>query len=1028
MGQVNTIKRHILITNGDLITYTEQRYTRKHSTSFHQAVRQQADLNKFDSSFKKELAQIKRAIIADIEKGLTLIENSKTFSVSPITNNVIFSDQVPKKVQQNNKSVELYLKNKLYNGASCGLSRNSILGISPLIQEFRAMGSKEQLELKKEIITEVKQWQRLLKLSPPIKTRGNDKATICTLNVVISIDFEWKYAKFEKGQVRGFGDVLSGQYAMYFPDFPNVKIRGVIFNNSVKGFNFRQFFLMLVDRIQKEFVVTRNGLVLRLNLEHLNVLLTGYFLGVDFSCLSGWNQLEAKLTVINKQKVFSNMPYLFNVRHKKNDDGVDISMTFRDTALLAPQGGLKVLGTIVGQPKMDTTKIDKKDYQRGMITKADYDEGQKNGGYYKTHMDLLLQNHFDLYVDYALNDSIVALKYLKTVMRVYKISWDDFNEIPPTTSNYAMSGVAEALNGNNNEQRIFDPKFPFKEVREDPVGAVREQYRDLYVNSSAAYFGGFNVAFCSAVGTAKICDTDLSSAYNSGGRLMACPDYTRPLELNSLKHLFYNEVMLDDQSGIDFQTLYKYLKKAKGFPFILGVMQISYDYPVDYQGIVTTPQRSPETDNLVYVKHGKDVALQIIDVIDGYEHGANIGIKSAIIPAQHWDKPNAWSVEQSKFLVLRQNAKKKRDKFASKSAEYTRYDAMQVLYKLAGNTIYGKSAQSIRLKKSRNYMTNEIQKIDISKISDPLIAGSYTGITRYLVHKLYDAVGKVYDNKLLPLNITTDGYTFALLGDAIYNSDAINQQFNDKLPDYYRTRLKQIGYSAGYERKGDKADQLTRFYNARTRFNGTADMDTLHAMGGIYYSANDNLQSKVKEIYDLYLNGAIDINSQSSRMSNLTEMKFGARNHAQGVMYDWITPVRIPLMYDCAYQPSQWVGDKIEGFGFNAVPFATVKEHDQWKRHSKILTERWNIMQSWDRYNCYLETMHGFAFTRTGSTLDDLGYADRVCYVFDRLSGKQIPINRAYRNVWTRVQQAIKNNKKLPICKMAIFENQKVGI
>lgn len=1027
---VTNIKRKMLTTNGSMHTYTEQRYVSKYSASYHQAVKQHAEVVKFDSKLTKLLDHITEFIDLNTRQELEYIEKSNLFTVAKDHLKIIYIDGVSAEVQQSPETVELYMLDKLRHGNVFGLARNSTLGVMTLSQDFQAMIPNQKAELVTSILEATKTWKRLILPTPTVKKYGNDPTIVNTLSVVISIDFEWKYTKLKSGEVRQFGDVLSGQYAMFFPDYPKLDIHGIIFNDSDRGFNFRQFFLALVDRIQAEFIASRSGRILRLKLTRLNVLLTGYFMGVDFSALTGWNNLKANLTVIDKQKIFSTRPYVFNVRHKKTDGGVDVSMTFRDTALLAPQGGLKALGEMVGIPKIDTTRADRLDAQSGVISQAEYLASKDSGGYYKSHMDMLLKNHPKLYADYALNDSVVALKYLRLVMKTYQIPWNNFMKIPPTTSNYAMSGAVAALDGAESSQRIFNPSLPFRRVKDDPVAAVRDLYRYLYIHSSNAYFGGFNVAFTSLVGQALIVDTDLSSAYNSGGKMMPRPDYSKNTVLNDLQYLFKQQVVFDGSQPVSFKNLYDRLKLAAGFPFILGTICADFSYPSNYRGIVTTPQRSPDTDNPTYVLAGESIDLPIIDVINAYEHGATITIKSAYIPAQYWDRSNVWSAEQTRFLKLRQDAKRHRDQVAKGSADYKRYDAIQTLMKLAGNSVYGKSAQSIHKKRSRNYMTNVVEEVNISKISDPVIAGAYTAITRYLVHHLYDAISNVYATSVVPLNITTDGYTFALINGAQYDFTKIDKRFNSTLPSYYRSRLKSIGYTTGFERKGDgsgKIDYLTRFYNGRTRFNGTVDNATLHAMGGVYYSSSDDLSQEVKLIYDLYMSGEISIKSSSYRMSNLTEMKFGARNHDQGVMYDWTIPVRLPLQYDCAYQPSEWIGNQVNGFGFLARPFGTVREHDIWKANSKTITDRWNIMQSKSLFLQYLSTMNNFSFSRRGKTLDDPDYQNRARYIFNRLSGGQVPAERQYRSTWSSVQKALQTGGKLPVCLMAINQNKKVG-
>ena len=178
---------------------------------------------------------------------------------------------------------------------------------------------------------------------------------------MLSIDFEWQLGHHEEQTATGgvlthtqkrrdFGDVLSVQYAMFLPDYPNVKIHGIIFNNNDKGFNFRALMLKFVDIIQKEFhALDHNQRPIVLNLKKLKLLLTGYFLGVDFSCMTGWNKLPIKLTVLGKHRIFSRIPYKFMLRRRKGAEPVTVTMTIRDTASIAPMGGLKELGEIVGQ-------------------------------------------------------------------------------------------------------------------------------------------------------------------------------------------------------------------------------------------------------------------------------------------------------------------------------------------------------------------------------------------------------------------------------------------------------------------------------------------------------------------------------------------------------------------------------------------------------------------------------------------------------------------------------------------------------
>lgn len=125
-------------------------------------------------------------------------------------------------------------------------------------------------------------------------------------------------------------------------------------------------------------------------------------------------------------------------------------------------------------------------------------------------------------------------------------------------------------------------------------------------------------------------------------------------------------------------------------------------------------------------------------------------------------------------------------------------------------------------------------------------------------------------------------------------------------------------------------------------------------------------------------------------------------------------------------EDSNEIDSKWNGFGFTCVPFSTVEEHDEWKDHSKLLTDRWNITLSKERFETYLPTMNDYSFSRTDKTLDSANYHDRVKYVLDRLTGISTESIREFKNTLYSTKQAIKLGRKLPICRLAVYDNWKL--
>lgn len=135
--------------------------------------------------------------------------------------------------------------------------------------------------------------------------------------------------------------------------------------------------------------------------------------GVDVSAYADWYKYidngdkKNNANVITLyQHAFFTQPFTTEIvspdRHRK----VPVTLQYRDMMALGPQGGLKKLGEMVNQPKVDTTVWDKED--------------GKPAGFYKSHMRDLLKDRPQDYYFYAMNDAEITLKYLGFVLRIEK--------------------------------------------------------------------------------------------------------------------------------------------------------------------------------------------------------------------------------------------------------------------------------------------------------------------------------------------------------------------------------------------------------------------------------------------------------------------------------------------------------------------------------------------------------------------------------------------------------------------------------
>lgn len=860
------------------------------------------------------------------------------------------------------------------------------------------------------------------------------------LRVVVGLDTEWQVEKTTKStddvdeavpEVRDPSDVINISLALWLPDDPEQAVyRCALVNQNpgchqkpgdpVSAFNFRQVLVTIYEQVLEHFTLDDE---LR-ETKDVQLLLTGFFMGVDLSAMTGWNLLDMDLITKGKHFIASARSYKLGIHTKalyekqlawrkthktaKLPDTLKdttITFTFRDAGLLADKGGLgQTLAPVVGIDKLDTEEDDCK--------------MGKPLGFYKEHMTEYLRDCPQRYYEYVTRDAWIPVEYLRTFARVFKLDWSrSFSKFPLTTSAYAASLVSDVLK-HDTKQSIFDPSLSLTDRRQDPTSAVRRELLPLYETARGAYFGGFNVAFGFLVGRGVVVDMDLTSAYNTAGSLMPVPDYTAPRS-EDLHDLGTKYVAIEYPKAVDFATtILPHLRHLPGYPFVLGAGTASIDMPNDCR-LTMVPAQSPVYNSPAYVKHTGTIDTTVVDMVAAADHGGKVMVKRLYVPSQSWGDLNAWGQVQLDLRAKRDEAKKLRNAQTKGSPAWLRYEAEQRLYKLVGNTVYGKAAQGIITKRVREYATNTVLNMPMSAITDPVIAGAYTAFTRLLAWYLYDAVLATYSADCLPLNITTDGLTVALQPGVTFDFDKVHAAFLSHLTPHYKKRLAKIGAKAGFERKtlGDATDTSTRFFNVRSRFNGTVDVPVIEALGGIRAHTYT-----LTEIWHALQAGTIWLPVREQRMTNLTEMKHGSIAHRQGMLTTFPTLTRISLQYDCAYKPDQWLDDKWQGFGFTAVPFDTMEEHDVWKSHSKEVTDRWNIARDDQRFETYLETMEHYSF-RSKKKLDDLQELSTMRELLTvSKAGSGYPTDQKLHDRYKRFKVAVRDDKPWPVCSMAIYD------
>lgn len=777
-----------------------------------------------------------------------------------------------------------------------------------------------------------------------------------TGSFLVSLDVEWKNTSIgQTTQERKLTDVLSYQLSAVAVEKTGNQITNNIVSFVVQNFNtingkvstsnehFRFAELEKAIIYICTLVTPKNPDGTIPNVPSYKVMLVTYFGGVDLSAFAGWQKELRGMIVQGKHHAASIQPMTFDV-NDSHRNSVKLSLLVRDMGLLAPPGGLKALGELVGISKIDTEVWDRQD--------------NRPIGFYKSHMDVLRRMRPHDYDRYSLNDAIITLKYCLELRE----SFDDWKvNMPMTLGSYAAKMVFNIIHNSVHSrinESIWDPALKPSEIA-DCLGdqGVREGQLDLFSQGIKAYYGGYNVAMTSGWSNGRLIDSDLTSAYNMAGHLLPRLDYSdtnyefleNGCELDS--KIEKQAVKLD--SSTSFEQLAKVLDRN---PFVVGIGQFKIKYPDDAEIVVTPSHSHNKNYGPCYVREIDD-KLTLIDAYNAFIHHAQVKIIDLRIPKQSFaDGLNAYGEFQNAMLIERNKGKKLQKTCNPHSSDYMYHQFRQLLFKLIGNTVYGKAGQGTSAtKRTRNYGTGQEESIPYCCATDPVIAASYTAYTRYLVNVLFDAVRKIYKGNEQSLNITTDGYTFILPEKIQFDTNAVNDAFMDRMCKHYKQRLKfAFGNSGmGFELKGNCIDKV---FNTRTRFNGSYYHEK--GNGGIKATASVNGYA-VKRLYKMITHDVIMIENKENHMTNLTEMKFSAKNknHGGGTLVTTDQVKEVGLQYDFSQEPIPGLHVGKDICYFDTRPFRTVDQHDQYKEQASLLAKQFPIYQSSKRYQAFLDSM-----------------------------------------------------------------------
>lgn len=391
----------------------------------------------------------------------------------------------------------------------------------------------------------------------------------------------------------------------------------------------------------------------------------------------------------------------------------------RDTMCYAPAGKktLAALGDAIGVPKIEVPKE------------------------WKGHMDLLMRSSFGLFLEYGINDAVIALLYAKSL-------FGRDNELP-VTANSAAARVARASIESYlgvTSKAEFDERYrgltrikqggtaygPDGMVPFSTLAPLSTDAATVLNMSSVAYKGGLNASTLIRHYPELTRDVDAQNAYPTAMMQVVDIDWTRPI----LADIRDRDLTWDDFDG----------SLGPSTPLLC---EIEFEFPAGtYQPCIPitcdTPLIFPLTSEgaACVVASGPELWLAL-------KLGARVHVKHGVHLRPLRRDDGSFSMCLSEvvrvFVQSRSDAK----------ALFEPGSLAELLAKLGINGNYGKVAQGVSPKKTFNAFKGVMEDLEGSIITSPFHACMITALVRAL---LAAAMNELHARDRCVYSVTTDGF------------------------------------------------------------------------------------------------------------------------------------------------------------------------------------------------------------------------------------------------------------------------------
>lgn len=438
----------------------------------------------------------------------------------------------------------------------------------------------------------------------------------------------------------------------------------------------------------------------------INNYILAHYTPADISMLDDFEEYKNELDIVNKSFVTLKKPILI--------DGINVVV--RDTKLITPgKKKLSVVASLYGG--IDKVEIPKE---------------------YIKRMDLLLEKDPDLYRRYALQDSLISL--------IHGSFMEEFNHtlggvgIPLTLSGLSKSFIKSYWDKNGYKGYQYSNKYPLNNVSKTLTPKGLSVVNEVGIKSTmyiANYKGGRNESFMYGYEEkTKWFDLDLVSCYTSVMLIVGAPSYKGGSVITGDE--FINKMSIDQ----------------KIFSFTILLVDFEFPKSVKYPSIPCVIEEGTQ----IYPSKGSAV-ITSLDYLVAKRQGAKIEIKEVYCTpfkgyAKVQDPVKIKSKKKLDVVYFKPFASCIKEIQDTRSL-YSKGTIENVLWKEIGNSIYGLVVQGINEKLKFDVRTNEMKRIEGSKLANPMIASWITSFARGVIGELLYCVEKL---KGKAVSVTTDGF------------------------------------------------------------------------------------------------------------------------------------------------------------------------------------------------------------------------------------------------------------------------------